>query len=188
MWLKFHKCFRVVISDSPPLSSWRVKQAALQPGCLLRPLPAGSQGLGNFPAVWAAPGRDHISHKAQKHFHHLVPRPPRNHPSLPPSLCFSFAPPSPSTFPIPFSSPPRSSSLPAPPGETPTHWWKPLPLDLWWVCTSCPGSGGRHSAQLVLQSRVFCVFVQLTLTCNEKEKNIYLFIKKYRIINVMQSI
>lgn len=31
------------------------------------------------------------------------------------------------------------------------------------------------------------MFVHITLTCNEKEKHIYLF-KKYRFINVMQSI
>lgn len=90
--------------------------------------PAGSQGQGNFPAVWAAPGHDHISHNAQNTSTTYTPNPSL---SLSLSLfsllsCLNLAPPS-SAVPISFPS------LSLPSGDTPTQWSEPVSSDLW--CT-----------------------------------------------------
>lgn len=110
MWLKFRGLSVVIYSSSTAAAAdegLTREVHGLQPWCLLGVLPAGSQGQGNFPAVWAAPGHDHISHNAQKHFHHLppTPQPPPTLPSLSPRLFSARSSLSlrvPSTFPIPF--------------------------------------------------------------------------------------
>lgn len=79
MWLKFQGVWLLLFIASciaAAAGKGLTREVnGLQPQCLLRVFPAGSQGQGNFPAVWAAPGHDHISHNTQKHFHHLLPPP-----------------------------------------------------------------------------------------------------------------
>lgn len=154
MWLKFRGLSVVIYSSSTAAAAadegLTREVHGLQPWCLLGVLPAGSQGQGNFPAVWAAPGHDHISHNAQKHFHHLPPNPPTpSDPSLSLHVFSLLAPPSPSVFPLRFPFLSLPSPLPAFWRYT-TQWSKPVPLDLWCSSISCPGSGGWHSAQLML--------------------------------------
>lgn len=148
MWLKFQEAWVSLFFSSSSAASAAATDEGLtgvvsgvQPWCLLRALPAGSQGPGNFPAVWAAPGRDHISHNAQP-------------PPLQPPLSLS---------PLPLCAIPtvsHSFSLPPlslPSGDTPTCWSEPVPFDLCCTSTSCPDSGGRRLAQLILHS-CFCFF------------------------------
>lgn len=115
MWLKFRGLSVVIYSSSTAAAAdegLTREVHGLQPWCLLGVLPAGSQGQGNFPAVWAAPGHDHISHNAQKHFHHLPPTPLRPFP-LSLHVFSLLAPPSPSVFPLRFPFLSLPSPLPA---------------------------------------------------------------------------
>lgn len=135
----------------------------LQPRCLLGVFPAGSQGQGNFPAVWAAPGHDHISHNAQN-FQHLIPHPHPTPLSLPVlSSAVSLKPRSSlsrlglSPFPISFPSPPLS----LPSGDTPTHWWKPLAFDLW--CT-------RHFLSRLWRPVLCPINAAVTFFCSSRLK------------------
>lgn len=158
MWLKFRGLSVVIYSSSTAAAAdegLTREVHGLQPWCLLGVLPAGSQGQGNFPAVWAAPGHDHISHNEQKHFHHLppTPQPPPTLPSLSTSFLCSLLPLPPCSLYVSHSFPSPPLSLPS--GDTPTQWSKPVPLDLWCSSISCPGSGGWHSAQLMLLSGVY---------------------------------
>lgn len=124
---------------------------------LLRVLPAGSQGQGDFPAVWAAPGHDHISHNAQKHFHYQLPQPTPSLLSLSLSVFSLLAPPTPFAFFLHFSFLFLPSPLPAFWRYPPTYWLKPVPFDLMCMSTSCPVSGGQRSAQLMLQLEILFV-------------------------------
>lgn len=136
MWLKFQGVWVLLFIASCTAAAGKGltrEVNGLQPQCLLRVFPAGNQGQGNFPAVWAAPGHDHISHNTQKHFHHLLP-PPNRSLSLPPCVFSAVSLKSHSSLSLLcLSSFHFLSPLSLPSRDTPMCSSEPVSVDLWYT-------------------------------------------------------